>query len=106
VIICGGDELDRHHFAPGFFDQRNRGRDSETVSFPVGTPLDDIERVMIMRTLRKTENNKTRAAELLRISLKTLHNKLRLYRDRGLMAREEDRVFSHLHKENNSGEFQ
>jgi DNA-binding NtrC family response regulator len=106
VIICGGDELDRHHFAPGFFDQRNRGRDSETVSFPVGTPLDDIERVMIMRTLRKTENNKTRAAELLRISLKTLHNKLRLYRDRGLMAREEDRALSHLYRENNSGESQ
>jgi hypothetical protein len=38
-----------------------------------------------MRTLQKTENNKTRAAELLGISLKTLHNKLRLYRERGLM---------------------
>ena len=41
---------------------------------------------MIMRTLLKTENNKTRAAELLGISLKTLHNKLRLYRDRGQLA--------------------
>jgi DNA-binding NtrC family response regulator len=40
---------------------------------------------MIMRTLEKTDNNKTRAAELLQISLKTLHNKLRLYRERGLI---------------------
>ena len=38
---------------------------------------------MILRTLQKTENNKTRAAELLQISLKTLHNKLRLYREQG-----------------------
>jgi DNA-binding NtrC family response regulator len=38
---------------------------------------------MILRTLQKTDNNKTRAAELLQISLKTLHNKLRLYRERG-----------------------
>ena len=38
---------------------------------------------MIMRTLVKTNNNKTRAAELLGISLKTLHNKLNLYRGRG-----------------------
>jgi DNA-binding NtrC family response regulator len=36
-----------------------------------------------MRTLQKTDNNKTRAAELLQISLKTLHNKLRTYRERG-----------------------
>jgi hypothetical protein len=40
---------------------------------------------MILRTLQKTDNNKTRAAELLHISLKTLHNKLRLYREQGLL---------------------
>jgi DNA-binding NtrC family response regulator len=91
VIICAGEELERHHFAPGFFDQRSQVRGTDTVSFPVGTPLDDIERTVILRTLRKTDNNKTRAAELLRISLKTLHNKLRLYRDRGLLPNEEDR---------------
>ena len=51
----------------------------------VGTPLEEVERQMIMRTLQKTKNNKTRAAELLGISLKTLHNKLNLYRERGLM---------------------
>ena len=35
---------------------------------------------MIMRTLQKTKNNKTRAAELLGISLKTLYNRLNEYR--------------------------
>jgi DNA-binding NtrC family response regulator len=36
-------------------------------------------RRLIIETLAFTENNKTRAAELLGISLKTLHNKLKEY---------------------------
>jgi len=32
---------------------------------------------VIQRTLQHTKNNKTRAAEILGISLKTLHNKLK-----------------------------
>ncbi len=83
VIICSGEEIARHHFAPYPVDQRTRARSEDTISLTVGTPLEEVERQMIMRTLQKTENNKTRAAELLGISLKTLHNKLRLYRERG-----------------------
>ena len=84
VIICSGDTVERHHIAPYPLDQRARARSEDTLSLPVGTPLEEAERQMIMRTLRKTGNNKTRTAELLQISLKTLHNKLRLYRERGL----------------------
>jgi DNA-binding NtrC family response regulator len=86
VIICSGEQIERHHFAPYPIDQRERLRQEDTISFPVGTPLEEVERRMIMRTLQKTNNNKTRAAELLGISLKTMHNKLNLYRERGQMA--------------------
>jgi DNA-binding NtrC family response regulator len=85
VIICSGDQIERHHFAPYPIEQRERLRNEDTLTLPVGTPLEEVERQMIMRTLQKTKNNKTRAAELLGISLKTLHNKLNLYRERGLM---------------------
>jgi DNA-binding NtrC family response regulator len=34
---------------------------------------------LILKTLQATSNNKTRAAEILGISLKTLHNKLKEY---------------------------
>ncbi len=84
VIICSGDRIERHHIAPYPLDQRARARSEDTLTLPVGTPLEEVERRMIMRTLEKTDNNKTRAAELLQISLKTLHNKLRNYRERGL----------------------
>jgi transcriptional regulator with PAS, ATPase and Fis domain len=85
VIICSGEEIARHHLAPYPVDQRARARSEDTITLPIGTPIEEVERQMILRTLQKTDNNKTRAAELLRISLKTLHNKLRLYRDRGLL---------------------
>ena len=43
---------------------------------PVGTTLDDAKRFLILKTLEMTRNNKTRAADLLGISAKTLYNKL------------------------------
>src|SRR5271168_2779644 len=47
--------------------------------FPVGTTVDAVKRELIFQTLAATSQNKTRAAELLGISLKTLHNKLKEY---------------------------
>jgi DNA-binding NtrC family response regulator len=41
--------------------------------------VEEAERGLILRTLEFTRNNKTRAAEILGISLKTLHNKLKEY---------------------------
>ena len=90
VIICSGESIERHHLAPYPLDQRARARSEDTITFPVGTPLEEVERLMILRTLQKTKNNKTRAAELLEISLKTLHNKLRTYRENGLLQEHQD----------------
>lgn len=51
---------------------------------PVGTNLADVERWMIFSTLQKCGGNKTRAAALLGVSLKTLYNRLNAYRALGL----------------------
>ena len=48
-----------------------------------GMTVDDAETQLILMTLQHTRDNKTRAAEILGISLKTLHNKLNRLRDRG-----------------------
>jgi len=37
------------------------------------------ERLLILRTLESTGQNRTRAAEILGLSVKTLHNKLKAY---------------------------
>ena len=51
---------------------------------PVGTNLADVERWMIFATLQKCGGNKTRAAALLGVSLKTLYNRLNANRAQGL----------------------
>ena len=52
---------------------------SDAIQFLIGTTVEDAEKGLILRTLEHTRNNKTRAAEILGISLKTLHNKLKEY---------------------------
>ncbi len=53
--------------------------DGDAVKFQIGTTVEEAEKGLILRTLEHTRNNKTRAAEILGISLKTLHNKLKEY---------------------------
>lgn len=50
-------------------------RDNLLVVEP-GKPLSDVEKAYILLTLKTTNNNKTRAAEILGISTRTLHNRL------------------------------
>jgi DNA-binding NtrC family response regulator len=79
VIVCDRELIGRGHL-PSDFGRTHAAASSELSSlrFPVGTTVDAMERELITQTLAAT-NNKTRAAELLGISLKTLHNKLKEY---------------------------
>ena len=51
----------------------------DSVVLPVGSTLEWAERELLLRTLASTGNNKTRAADILGITPKTLHNKLQRY---------------------------
>src|SRR5438477_5112258 len=53
--------------------------ESNSVRVEVGTTVDEAERQLILKTLDSTHNNKTKAAEILGISSKTLQNKLKEY---------------------------
>lgn len=53
---------------------------AEYVQVPVGTSIADMERAMIMATLKRCGGNKTRTAAMLGVSLKTLYNRLNAYR--------------------------
>jgi DNA-binding NtrC family response regulator len=86
VILAGEGTIERKHL-PAFLQGDSpavAGADSTTqedgaVRFAVGTTVEEAEKGLILRTLEHTNNNKTRAAEILDISLKTLHNKLKEY---------------------------
>ncbi len=84
VVLCGSGTLGRHHLPPGLGSVRvPAASESDPLRMPVGTTVDEAERRLILRTLESTGNNKTRAAEILGISLKTLHNKLKEYGSQG-----------------------
>jgi DNA-binding NtrC family response regulator len=53
--------------------------ETDVIRLRIGTTVEEAEKGLILRTLEHTRNNKTRAAEILGISLKTLHNKLKEY---------------------------
>ncbi len=48
-------------------------------------PLKEMEREMILKALQVARGNRTRAAEILGISVRTLRNKLQAYREAGLL---------------------
>jgi DNA-binding NtrC family response regulator len=81
VIVCDGAVVETKHLPPGFGQSSLRAsvEDADTVRLGVGTTVEEAERLLILKTLEATSNNKTRAAEILGISLKTLHNKLKEY---------------------------
>ena len=81
AAIMSEKELVSRSSLPGEFGRvaaKSPG-DLSTIRFPIGTTVDAMERELILQTLQATGNNKTRAAELLGVSLKTLHNKLKEY---------------------------
>lgn len=49
---------------------------------PAGTTLAEVERFMIYKTLREVDSNRTHAAAQLGISIRTLRNKLKEYREK------------------------
>jgi len=80
VIVCSGDLVRAEHLPPlGAPIEPPTAVTEADLVLPVGTTVEDAERELILRTLKQTGGNKTRAAEILGISLKTLHNKLHKY---------------------------
>ena len=80
IIVCETDTILPKHIPPSpTLRMADPGDGPDSVSFRVGTSLEDAEKALILKTLAANGNNKTRAADVLGISLKTLHNKLKTY---------------------------
>ena len=80
VILSQGEFVDPKHLPPLVTDSPDVVK--PTLSLAPGTTVEEAERRLILMTLEHTRDNKTRAAEILGISLKTLHNKLNKLRGR------------------------
>jgi DNA-binding NtrC family response regulator len=100
AIIAHEGSIRMEHLPPGFGHHEPAGKSAADASapargeaqaafataspegglhLPVGSTIEQAERALIELTLEHTRNNKTRAADILGISQKTLFNKLREY---------------------------
>jgi two-component system response regulator FlrC len=68
----------------GIIREEGISLDEEAATFAVAGSWEDREREAILQTLKLHQGNKTHAARALGISLRTLRNKIRLYRAAGI----------------------
>jgi DNA-binding NtrC family response regulator len=52
---------------------------NEIVPLLIGSTVEEIERELVLHTLRRCDGNRTRAARVLGLSVRTMRNKIRQY---------------------------
>ena len=57
---------------------------NEVVPLLIGSTVGEIERELVLQTLARCDGNRTRAARVLGVSVRTLRNKIRLYSTDGI----------------------
>jgi DNA-binding NtrC family response regulator len=77
VIVAKGELITLSDLPPSIIESKSKGPE---ISFKLGMSIEEIEKDTIIRTLEYSGGNKTEAAKILGISLKTLHNKLKQYK--------------------------
>jgi DNA-binding NtrC family response regulator len=90
VILAGEGTIQQSHLPPGFNASTGASAvpaasvaENGELRIPFGYTVEQAERALIELTLEHTKGNKTRAAEVLGISQKTLFNKLKEYGAQG-----------------------
>jgi DNA-binding NtrC family response regulator len=76
TILAPGEFIEAAQLPPELSLPPASSGERHQITLSPGTTVDEAEMRLIEITLAHTGQNKTRAAELLGISLKTLHNKL------------------------------
>jgi len=74
VVLSRGDTLQLHDLPEAI--AQSQPSVVEALTFPIGTPLDEVEHRLIRETLRHTSGDKALAAQLLGISARTIYRKL------------------------------
>ena len=57
---------------------------NQIVPLLIGATVGEVERELVLQTLSRCDGNRTRAARVLGLSVRTLRNKIRLYAAEGI----------------------
>ncbi len=89
VLFAKGEEILPEHL-PGeiqtfqvqninFPIEKQQPQEEQTLTLRIGTPMEQVEETFILKTLDQMDGNRTKTAEVLQISVRTLQNKLKEY---------------------------
>jgi DNA-binding NtrC family response regulator len=84
VIMCDDTHIRTKHLYLDGIETAPRSETMFTLDAQATATLSEIEKAAIFRALRVHDNNRTKTAESLGISIRTLRNKLREYREEGI----------------------
>jgi DNA-binding NtrC family response regulator len=73
LVVNHPEVIDLQHFPREMREGKQR---PEVIPIKIGTPLEEVEREVLIQTLRATKGNKRRAAQLLGINVRTIHRKM------------------------------
>jgi DNA-binding NtrC family response regulator len=90
VLLAEGETVEPPHLPDALRETPKESGNAPTLTLPLGITVEEAERALILKSLELTGHNKTRAAALLGISAKTLHNKLARYRGAWSGSKDED----------------
>ncbi|MGQ9645685.1 MAG: sigma-54-dependent transcriptional regulator [Thermodesulfobacteriota bacterium] len=73
LVIHSPEVIDLQHLPPEIRESKEK---PEVISIRVGTRLEEVEKELLIQTLKATRGNKRKAAELLGINVRTIHRKM------------------------------
>jgi two-component system response regulator HydG len=78
VVFCDGPVIELSHLPPHLITTGGSGARAagSAISVPLGTPLREVEDLLIRKTLEATDGDKTMTAKLLGINSRTIYRKL------------------------------
>ncbi len=89
ICAAGPGPVMEYHLAHGNYEEANQEwelDDNRIAAALANRPMADVERVAILATLECTRGNKTEAARRLGLTARTLSNKMKIWRQAGLVG--------------------
>jgi len=83
TLLADGETIEPSHLPELLRGPQTASGSAPTLTIPLGITVEEAEKALILKSLELAGNNKTRAAGILGISVKTLHNKLVRYQSSG-----------------------
>lgn len=84
VLFCSGNTIESSHLPSDFTQVHPLDAAHQSPDVQAGMTIKAVEQQLILTTLTKTYGNRTHAARMLGISLRTLRNKINEYQEKGI----------------------